>query len=82
MKIVWDERKRQANLLKEGLDFAILDAEFFAAAQIGPAKHNRLRAVGEINGIVTVIFIRLGTKGLSVIRMRPASRQETRQLDA
>lgn len=81
MKIVWDERKRQANLLKHGLDFALLDAEFFAAAYIGAAKRDRLLAVGEINGIVTIIFIRLGTEGLSVISMRPASRRERRLLD-
>ncbi len=35
MQIVWDERKRQAKLLKHGLDFAMLDTEFFAAATSG-----------------------------------------------
>jgi hypothetical protein len=32
MKIVWDEWKRKANLLKHGLDFAVLDPDFFAGA--------------------------------------------------
>lgn len=64
MEIVWDEWKRKANFLKHGLDFAVLDPEFFASAYIGPAKHGRLRAVGEIDGVVTVIFVRLGTEGL------------------
>jgi uncharacterized DUF497 family protein len=82
MKIVWDERKRRANLLKHGLDFALLDADFFTRAYIGQAKQGRLIAVGEIDGIVTVIFIRLGTEGLSVISMRPASQRERRLLDA
>jgi uncharacterized DUF497 family protein len=82
MRILWDERKRQANLLKHGLDFAVLDAEFFARAYIGPAKRDRLRAIGEVDGVVTVIFVRLGTEGLSIVSMRPASQKERKLLDA
>ncbi|MFN3671124.1 MAG: BrnT family toxin [Bosea sp. (in: a-proteobacteria)] len=81
MRIVWDEWKRQANLLKHGLDFAVLDAEFFEMARIGPAKRGRLRAVGRVGGIICVIFVRLGCEGLSVISMRPASRTERKMLD-
>ena len=82
MKIVWDEWKRKANLLKHGLDFAVLDPDFFAGAYIGPAKRGRLRAVGKIDGVVTVIFVRLGAEGLSVVSMRTASQKERRLLDA
>jgi uncharacterized protein len=31
VKIVWDERKRQATIEKHGFDFADLTEEFFAA---------------------------------------------------
>jgi len=77
---MWDEPKRQANLDKHGLDFASLDLDFFARAAIVPAKQGRLLAVGELNGVITVVFVRLGTEALSVISMRPASIRERRRL--
>ncbi|WNJ93870.1 BrnT family toxin [Bosea sp. 685] len=80
MRILWDEPKRLANLVKHGMDFASLDLDFFARAAIGRAKDGRLIAVGELNGIITVIFIMLGTEALSVISMRPASIKERRGL--
>lgn len=78
MEIVWDERKRQQNLDKHGLDFAALDLEFFAGALIIPAKEQRYLAIGEWNGriVVAVVFSTLGAQALSVISMRPASRRE------
>lgn len=82
MKIVWDEPKRLANLAKHRLDFASLDLDFFAQAAIGPGKHGRLIAIGELNGVKTVIFIKLGSEALSVISMRPASPKERRILHA
>lgn len=80
MKILWDERKRRANLDKHELDFASLDLDFFRRAAIGPAKNGRLLAVGELNGVITVVFVALGTEALSVISMRPASMKERRAL--
>jgi uncharacterized protein len=77
MKIVWDEPKRLSNLAKHGLDFADLDAGFFADAVFGPADRGRFVAVGEWAGIaITVVFRPLGTEAISVISMRPASRKE------
>ena len=76
MKIVWDEPKRQANLVKHGMDFADLDPGFFADALVGAANGTRLKAIGEIDGIITVIFVQLGSEALSVISMRPASEKE------
>ena len=76
MKIVWDEPKRQANLVKHGMDFADLDPGFFADAFVGAANGARLKAIGEIDGIITVIFVQLGSEALSVISMRPASEKE------
>ena len=82
MKIVWDEIKRQANIKKHSLDFAVLDDEFFQHALLRPAKHGRLKAIGLLeSGVIAVIFVTLGTEGLSVISMRPASRHERSLLD-
>jgi uncharacterized DUF497 family protein len=77
MKIVWDEPKRLTNLAKHGLDFANLDADFFAEAAFGSADQGRFVAVGEWAGItITVVFRPLGAEAISVISMRPASRKE------
>lgn len=80
MMIVWDEPKRQQNLTKHGLDFADLDLEFFLAAQIRPARHGRIMAIGEFDGqiVIAVIFAPLGSEAISLISMRPASRKERR----
>ena len=78
MEIVWDERKRLVNLDKHGMNFATLDLDFFERAVILPAKKRRLMAVGRLDGVVTVVFIKLGTEALSVLSMRPASKGERR----
>ena len=81
--IVWDEPKRQGNLARHGLDFADLEKTpdphewFFLDAVTVPAKENRYMAIGHLNdGTIAVVFAVLGTEGVSVISMRPASRKE------
>lgn len=78
MRISWDEVKRQENLRKHRLDFAVLTADWFAGARISPAKQGRWMAIGEVGGIsiVAVVFRPLGSEAISVISMRPASRAE------
>jgi len=77
MKITWDEHKRIANIEKHGLDFATLSYEFFLGSLVRPAKANRFQAIGRLaDGTVSVIFMTLGTEGLSVISMRPARKDE------
>jgi uncharacterized protein len=52
---------------------------FFEGSVIVPAKTGRLNAVGRHHGgIILVVFVALGTEGLSV---RPASRKERRLID-
>jgi len=81
MKIVWDEPKRLPNLEKHGFDFALLDEDFFMSAIVHPTKFNRFKAIGRFaDGYIAVIFARLGSEGVSVISMRPASPQEQRLL--
>ena len=79
MKIVWDEPKRIANLEKHGLDFADLNETFFDNALVIPSHNTSKRwvAIGLNNrGVVVVVFARLGREGISVVSMRPASRNE------
>jgi uncharacterized protein len=82
MKIVWDERKRLANIANHEMDFADLDEAFFENSVITSAKFDRLAAVGRHrNGIILVVFVELGTEAFSVISMRPASLKERRLID-
>jgi uncharacterized protein len=82
MRIVWDEPKRRANIVSHGMDFADLDDAFFEGSVIVPAKLGRQIAIGRRNdGIILVVFVALGTEGLSVVSMRPASRKERRLID-
>ncbi len=77
MRIVWDEPKRQANLAKHGMDFADLTIEFFLSAKVVEAKNRRFKAMGRFaDGTIAVIFAAVGTEGVSVISMRPASLKE------
>jgi uncharacterized protein len=83
MKIVWDEPKRIANIAKHRLDFASLTEEFFAKAMVLSAKSGRYRAIGmDAKGVVSVVFAVLGLEGLSVISMRPASKNERKLFNA
>ena len=84
MKIVYDPPKRLANLAKHGLDFADLeDGTFFETALARPAKLGRFQAIGRFeNGVVAVVFALLGSEGLSIISMRPASEKERSLFDA
>ena len=75
--IVWDEPKRLANLNKHGLDFADLTEAFFENAMFVPSRNKRRRGIGvDRSGMICVVFVRLGSEGLSVISMRHASAQE------
>jgi uncharacterized protein len=78
VKIVWDEPKRLANLEKHGLDFADLDEAFFENALVASRnKPKRWRAIGvNAGGVIVVVFVRLGREGISIISMRPASKNE------
>jgi len=81
MMIVWDEPKRLVNLAKHGLDFADLNDSFFLTSLVVPAKQDRHMAIGRLaNGTIAVVFAVLGTEGVSVISMRPASWKERRLL--
>jgi uncharacterized DUF497 family protein len=87
VKITWDEAKRLANLEAHGLDFA--DAERFpwddaTVREVRPSRHGnrRFQAIAPLDGgFVSIVFSRLGTEGVSVISMRPASDKERKLRD-
>ena len=81
MKIVWDEPKRRANLAKHGIDFADIDGDFFTTALIRAARVGRFAAIGQMNGVIAVIFAMLGSEGISIISARPANRKERKLWD-
>ncbi len=76
MIIVWDEPKRLANIDKHGIDFAVIGEEFFISAIVLPAKDGRYAAIGNLDGVIVVIFVALGSEGVSIVSARAASRQE------
>ena len=51
--------------------------DFFADSLVVPAAKGRWKAIGRFeDGTIAVVFFVLGSEGLSVISMRPASRKE------
>ena len=77
MRILYDESKRRANIAKHGFDFAELTLEFFTGSIVVAAKYGRWKAIGPFGDrLVAIVFVPLGNEGVSVISMRPASRQE------
>ena len=77
MNILWDEPKRLANLAKHGLDFADLNETFFDSALVVASYNRRWAGIGKnIRGVIVVVFVTLGKEAVSVISMRPASKNE------
>jgi uncharacterized DUF497 family protein len=82
MKIVWTNRSDWPILQVMGWILQIWTKFFFESSLIVPAKLGRQIAVGRHRGgIILVVFVALGTEGLSVVSMRPASRRERRLID-
>lgn len=88
MKFVWDERKRNANLTKHGLDFEAVVHFGWSRAVIEPgnqpaASKPRFKAIGFFEGeLAIVIFALLGTEAISIISFRTASSIERRKFHA
>jgi uncharacterized DUF497 family protein len=84
MKIVWDEPKRQANIVTHGLDLADAESFDWETALVTPGHADksgrpRFRAIGWLgDDLVTLVFSPLGAEAISVISLRPASRAERR----
>ena len=58
-------------------------SQFFADALVISARSGRYLAIGkDVNGVISVVFVTLGLEGISVISMRPASKEERRLYNA
>ena len=87
MDFEWDERKRQSNLEKHGLDFFDVSEVFEAPHIVVPSKfeniEERFLAVGVCQGrFVTVVYTIRGEsiRVISFRRARHAERQKYHQL--
>ena len=77
MKIVWDEPKRRANIVKHGLDFADVDPGLFLGAAVRKAREGRYRAFGTLAGAPAVlIFSPLEREAVSLISLQRGSSKE------
>lgn len=82
MRYTWDETKRQANLVKHGLDFA--DAEkVFAGPMVlfedtrADYGEQRMIGVGLLDFLVVLIVHVEGDEEIRIISMRKADSDET-----
>ena len=86
MVFFWDEPKRQANLLKHGLDFAKLEDGFdfgtYVILETRRSMNGRVRwkLIGEMGGekIVAAIVSPLGKEAISIVSLRRANPIERR----
>ena len=59
------------------LDFADLNETFFDSALVLPSHQNRWLGIGKnMHGVIVVVFVALGKGAVSLISMRPASKNE------
>jgi uncharacterized DUF497 family protein len=77
----WDEKKRQANITKHGLDFKDAEAIFSApvVATIDRRKsysENRWAALGQLKGVIVYLAYTIRGEVIRVISMRRASKKE------
>jgi uncharacterized DUF497 family protein len=79
--IGWDETKRQANIAKHGIDFAMAaDFQWDGAVVFEDTRFDygevRLVAIGQIGTKVFTMVFTEATAGLRIISLRPAHRKE------
>ena len=85
MRYEWDERKRQINLQKHGLDF--LDAILLLEAQekaIFPARseeEERFKAIAKVEETYLVVIYTIRSDTTRIISFRPAKRKERRRYE-
>lgn len=89
MRIVWDEAKREANLVKHGLDFADFEEGFsfdrYLAFPSRPSRTGRARyrLLGTLFGErkVVAIISPLGAEAMSLVSLRSANPKEAKTYD-
>jgi uncharacterized DUF497 family protein len=79
----WDERKRQANLAKQGVDFTLVARFDWATATIEPDERQdygelRLKALGRIWGRLHFVAFTRRNGETRIFSLRKANRREQR----
>jgi uncharacterized protein len=85
--IVWDERKRQTNLDKHGLDFADAhlvydhpDKVTFSSSRRGEDRQLDVAIIETAGRFLTLVYVARGQE-IRVISLRPSSRIERREYE-
>ncbi|WP_020587030.1 BrnT family toxin [Desulfobacter curvatus] len=82
MKIIWDERKRQSNIVKHGLDFVQAHMVFAGATFTFEDTRmdygeQRFVTIGLLDGVVVIVHTE-STDEIRMISMRKATKNEQR----
>jgi uncharacterized DUF497 family protein len=84
MRYEWDERKREANLRKHGLDFvrahSVFEAAWKTSIELARAtdQEPRLADFAEVDGVVLMLVYTMRADAVRCISLRPASKRERR----
>jgi len=83
MNYEWDERKRDANLEKHGLDFTradiVFESEWKVTVESGRGgEETRFVDYCEVEGVLLALVYTLRGDAVRVISFRPAKRKERR----
>lgn len=86
--LTWDEQKRQTNLLKHGLDFAmaseVLESKYRLDIPVVRAGEHRVQSISYALGFLAVLtVVHTGRHGSTrIISFRRASKEEREVYDA
>ena len=80
MRYEWDERKRQTNLEKHGLDFIdaplVLEAEEKAVFPARYEQEERFKVIAQVEATYLVVIYTRRNSKIRIISFRPAKRKE------
>lgn len=80
MRYEWDERKRQTNLEKHGLDFIdtplVLEAEEKAVFPARYEQKERFKVIAQVEATYLVVIYTKRNSKIRIISFRPAKRKE------
>lgn len=85
MRYEWDERKRQTNLEKHGLDFSdaplVLEAEEKAVFPARYEQEERFKAIAKIGETYLIVIYTKRNTTIRIISFRPAKRKERQRYE-
>jgi uncharacterized DUF497 family protein len=80
MRFEWDERKRQSNLAKHGLDFPDVSAVFEEPHIVVPSAYeggeDRFLAIGVLEGRLVTVVYTIRSEAIRIISFRRARHEE------